>query len=728
MTATPLIALLLLQGAQPPAPDSLSELAGVVRTAGGQPVSGANVFIETTLEGGTTDGTGSFRLRASVRGDVTLIVRAIGYALHRERARLPRAEPLSITLAPLTLTLETITVEAGRHVAGSERGASLTALEVSSIPGARGDIARAFQTLPGVQTVDEGTGMFVRGGDSPETKVFLNGAELADPQRTETPLGSVATTVDPFLLEGITFSTGAFSVRFGNALSAIADLRTSGRPRAPRSTLHASLASVSGRMSRPFGSAAGIHATANFSDSRYSIALNGSPRRYDRAPHSRTVSGSAAWQYRDGAELKIFAIDRANGLRVWADGAGFSDISEQDEANSAVLLTWADRFGSADVDAGMSLQRVRRAEKFGSLDLVSERRSPQLYASFESPISSALLLRAGMDLDDARSDYNGQLPLHASDNAPGRPVRVVDAAIRSRRTGLYGETELRALQRLRMRAGVRTDHSELTVRRTWDPRASVTYHPGSSIALVLAAGIFHQLPDPIAYGLGNVSERLPAMSARQLTAGLTAGPEERLLRVEVYERRFSELVQLDRDRFAVSGGSGSARGADVFARMSLPSSLEARAVYSLVHARRTDPQTLQVTAAAFDVRHSALLLVEKGWRDRFTLGAAYRFATGRPFTPVVGANLVADSAGTRWVPLHGTPYSERLPSFHRFDLSAGILHAAPGGGLVSTYVSLYNLLDRENVAGYRYSADFSRRLPVRSTIGRGVFFGVAWSF
>ena len=98
-----------------------------------------------------------------------------------------------------------ITVTAGAYTAGSERGAVLNAIQVASTPGATADIARAIQTLPGVQNVDEGTGLFVRGGDVSETRVLLNDVVMIAPYNYETPTGNHTVTVNPFLLDGYSF-------------------------------------------------------------------------------------------------------------------------------------------------------------------------------------------------------------------------------------------------------------------------------------------------------------------------------------------------------------------------------------------------------------------------------------------------------------------------------------------------------------------------------------------
>ena len=141
--------------------------------------------------------------------------------------------------------LTPITVQAGAYTAGNEHGSTLTALEVVSTPGATADIARAMQTLPGVQNVDEGTGLFVRGGDVSETKVLLNNMVMLSPYNYRNSDRQLHGDGNPFLLDGIFFSSGGFGARYGNILSGVADLRTAGRPVQSSETAVAGLASVS---------------------------------------------------------------------------------------------------------------------------------------------------------------------------------------------------------------------------------------------------------------------------------------------------------------------------------------------------------------------------------------------------------------------------------------------------------------------------------------------------
>ena len=68
--------------------------------------------------------------------------------------------------------------------------------------GAQASVPLAIKALPGVQNVDDGSGLFVRGGDSQETRFFLNEAGVLDAIRPEEPTGSSAPQIDPFLSTG----------------------------------------------------------------------------------------------------------------------------------------------------------------------------------------------------------------------------------------------------------------------------------------------------------------------------------------------------------------------------------------------------------------------------------------------------------------------------------------------------------------------------------------------
>jgi hypothetical protein len=63
------------------------------------------------------------------------------------------------------------------------------------------------------------------------------------PYRYETPTGGFRGAVDPFLTQGVSFSTGGFSAEYPNALSGVLDLQLQERPGAVQATATARAAS-----------------------------------------------------------------------------------------------------------------------------------------------------------------------------------------------------------------------------------------------------------------------------------------------------------------------------------------------------------------------------------------------------------------------------------------------------------------------------------------------------
>jgi hypothetical protein len=150
-----------------------------------------------------------------------------------------------------------------------------------------------------------------------------------------------------------------------------------------------------------------------------------------------------------------------------------------------------------------------------------------------------------------------------------------------------------------------------------------------------------------------------------------------------------------------------------------------RVVYSFVDAERTDPHTGRLAPAPADVTHALSVVADRQWGTHWQTAVAWRWATGRPVTPVVGAER--DTEAAVWTPRYGAPGSERLPAFARLDLSASRLdRPAPSLQLV-TFAGLTNALDRENVYAYRYSPDYATRAPVRSVFNRALYVGASLS-
>src|SRR5262249_37990864 len=204
-------------------------LRGTVRDSTGLPAPRTLVYIDGTQTSTETDDAGRFQLATGdVRAGVLRVFRS-GFALVSiPLDTIALDEPLQITIEPAPIT-DVVSVTAPRTPT-KPSSYGMRPLDVVRTAGSAGDLMRALQVLPGIVQADEGAGLFVRGGDTSEVLVLLDDAVVFHPYRAETPGGGLFGSVDPFLLEGVSFETGGFSAKYGNALSAVLDMHGLTRP------------------------------------------------------------------------------------------------------------------------------------------------------------------------------------------------------------------------------------------------------------------------------------------------------------------------------------------------------------------------------------------------------------------------------------------------------------------------------------------------------------------
>jgi len=706
--------------------DSSVVIAGRVTTARGVGVDTANVFLLETLEGAITSADGRFEFSTTRRGPATLVVRREGFRNLRTPV-VVAADMLRVELALIAAaqTLATVNVIAGRYTAGDERGAVLTPLEVVTTPGAHADVARALQALPGVQNVDEGTALFVRGGDYTETKTLIDGAVLFTAFTYDSPNATFIGTVDPFLLDGIQFSSGGFGAKHGDAMSAIASLRTQGRATSTSATLGAGLAALSASAGTAITSKLGVRAAGNLFDTDVLFRVNGSTASYSPPPFGHDLSGSVVWDYRLTGQVKVFAIDQRLALGVKINEPSYSGAYEFSMDGMLAVANWKDIAGPVLMTARASRSTMDREQDYGAFRLLTGIDLRGGAADAEWGARDNLTLRGGTELEETRSSFNGSVPSEGDDRSPGARTVTVGSTGSGDRFALFGEAEWRPLSRTRTILGVRSDHSSLTGQRTVDPRTSLAVELRPGMTVTAAWGVYHQLPDPLFFDatLGNPAVR--TMRATHTIIGAQLGSGAVLARAELYAKRYRDLAQMTRDYDVVVGGTGRSRGFDLFLKGPVIPGVSGRISYSILSARRTDPHTGIIVPAPFDVTHTLTAIAEGSFGSGGKLGIAQRGATGRPYTPIVSATF--DAARGVWTPAYGAPMSARLPGFTRTDLSASYFKSFAGMQAV-VYAALTNVFDRSNVYAYRYSPDYQQQFEVRSLFNRAFYFGASLIF
>lgn len=150
---------------------SQNTVTGIVLDTKKTPLTGANVYIDGTYDGGLTDAQGRFTFTTTASGLQKIVVSLLGY----ESVELPytvgEEQLLQITLKESVNTLDTVVITAGTFDAGERSRVSvLKPLDIVTTAGSNGNIIAALQTLPGTQNVAEDGRLFVRGGEAMKPK------------------------------------------------------------------------------------------------------------------------------------------------------------------------------------------------------------------------------------------------------------------------------------------------------------------------------------------------------------------------------------------------------------------------------------------------------------------------------------------------------------------------------------------------------------------------------
>ena len=699
---------------------SAHSLRGIV-LGRGRPLAGADVFDLASLAGSVTDANGAFivALSDTLTARVRLIARRVGYK-PADTTIASLSDSVVISLEPLA-SLASITVLAGRYTSSAaDRSTTLTPLEVMTTPGG-GDVNSAVKTLPGVQNVDEGTGVFVRGGDYTETRTFIDGAPTFTAYQFQEPTGSVAGTINPFLTESITLSSGGFGANWGNALSGIVDLRSQARPQNTSVSVNATLLSVGTGATARLPHGLGLSATAGANNLALLYGVNGSPRSFRPPPRGNTVSAQGIWEYSATGRLKLFALRQQSRMGVDVEDPAGTSTYRTHRVTDVIVASLRDTVGKWRHFADASTSGLSRGDSKGVYDSRSLLRSWQARVESGYAWSPYLIASAGAEAEHTGARFNSRFPFNGYNPLAGAPFLSASLDRGGTRDAVFVQLDTRPIASAEVIAGLRTDRSDFSTARTADPRVSAAWKPFDPLTITGSWGIYHQLADPGLLDQPSPRDAFPALRAEMSIAGLQLGDGARFARVEVWRKSYRDLVALTRDYLAVGGLDGRASGADVFARAAGPIGTRLRLTWSSAWSQRTDPNTGLEARAPWDVTQSVTAVAERDWPNGWHLGVSERFATGRPFTDVISA--VFDSTSRLFAPTYGAPNAARLPDYRRADIAISRAMSLSGGGFLVVFGAIQNPLNTVNLFGYTWTRDYTERVPVRSTVNRTLFIG-----
>ena len=131
-------------------------ISGKVTDKKNNPIYGANIYLDGTYDGGSTNKEGEFSFSTSEKETQTIVISFLSFETYVKTADVSSLRNLNIQLREDVNALDAVIINAGTFEAGEKAKVTvLKPLDIVTTASALGDVFGALQTLPGTSTVDE---------------------------------------------------------------------------------------------------------------------------------------------------------------------------------------------------------------------------------------------------------------------------------------------------------------------------------------------------------------------------------------------------------------------------------------------------------------------------------------------------------------------------------------------------------------------------------------------
>ncbi|MCH8019828.1 TonB-dependent receptor [candidate division KSB1 bacterium] len=292
----------------------------------GEALIGANVFLENTLLGSSTNLNGYYVIPKIPVGESILIVDYIGYKQFKRKLILTPGDKkvVTVSLEVGNIQMEKVVVT-GEALTTSEKlfrkpisKIELTPRQIKQMPQvAEADLLRSLQTLPGILPVsDFSSALYVRGGTPDQNLHLIDGTEIYNPEHAF----GLFSTFNMDAIKKVELSKGGFGAQYGGRLSSILNVTNlDGNREEFEGTGSISLLSAKTTVQMPIGTIG---------------SLSGSFRRtYFDKTIAKAIDDVPNYYFYDGNVKAFFDINDKNKLTI--SGYGGEDVLDLTFNNNA---------------------------------------------------------------------------------------------------------------------------------------------------------------------------------------------------------------------------------------------------------------------------------------------------------------------------------------------------------------------------------------------------------
>ena len=679
----------------------LHTVEGKVLNEKSNPMAHANVFIKGTIDGATSDSLGHFSFETGQKGVITLCVRMLGYAEFLMPVSEKKSTALVLKMRPDNITLDNVVVTAGNfRLKGNSQFGKMSAVDIVTTAGSTGDLYHSLRTLPGAQMVGESGKLFIRGGDSNESQTYIDEMHVLSPYTTTGDNVPVRGRYSPFMFEGINFSTGASSSEYAQGLSGILALNTKDASPVTKIGVNVSSVGMSGGGTQAFEKGS-VSVNLDYQNMKPYYALF--PGRLNWINPYQLFSGSSQIRFNPNQStvFKTFiGYDRTTFIQQLTslDNQTTRDFGMKDDnfyLNSTFQKTTESGY-KVFAGAAFSYKNEQIDNAVLSADSYRDKEwEVHLKTKLTKRYTDFLRLNVGLE-DFIRHDettYAYSSTVH-SDSINHSIGAVFATAVLNISSNLYAELS------------ERMEYTSINNLWNSNPRLALSYNlKGVHFSGII--GKYTQLPENKYLML---NKYLLTGQCMQYVGGMYYEKRDKIYRIETYYKTYKDLA-LQESTVLTSDGYGHSKGVDVFFNeRALFKNFEYMLAYSYSLSKRKYQDYTELSTPQYATTHNATVSIKYNIQAlKSILGVTNRFASGRPYHDPTKEGIMNSTAGF----------------YNSVNMSLTYLASKK----VILYASATNLLGRQNVYNYNYTADANspggyRKIPVIDSSNHFIYIGI----
>lgn len=619
------------------------------------------------------------------------------------------------------------------------------------------DILRSFQLMPGISAANENSsGLYVRGGTPDQVLVLYDGFTVYNVEH----LFGFFSAFNSNAIKDVQLYKGGFDAKYGGRLSSVLEISgKEGNQKEFNAAADISLMSLNGYVEFPIGNKTsaifaarrswkspvynkifeqfteenedptggigrpgGADMTTTQDTKSYFYDLNG---KVTYRPTDKDVIAFSIYNGKDNLDNSIipqmtnsrlggdFNLDTENtDLTKWGNTGTSLKWSRQfnERFYFNTLLSYSNYYSKRERSSSGSFTR---GDNSGSISrgLTEDNNLIDLSAKIDGEYKLTQHQQLGFGLQATHNaiDYN-----YIQDDTLSVINRVSNGEVYS----AYIEDKLSLLDRkFTITPGIRYSYFSGTSKNYFEPRLNLMYKLSDKINLKGATGKYYQfakrvIREDITQGSRDFwvlsdNENLPVSSSLQYIAGISHETKNYLFDIEGFYKKLDNVTEyslrLERSREGVNygenffTGTGQSKGIDFLAQKK-QGVVTGWIGYTISQTTSNIPEFGDYDFyASHDVKHEFKTVLTYKWRN-WDFGANWIFASGRPYTaPEGGYELTLLDGSTADYINVSVKNGNRLPNYHRMDLSATLNFKLWEESPASIAFSLFNVYNHANI-------------------------------